>query len=117
MTDTLKRTVVLIFAVVAMISTVSFYMYVNTPEREEEKQNEAEDFVVKAFQDGDWKIPKNYTIYTDEKNIGRNPELLEEYEDGWYGFPGELRSIIGPWVYKVTLWYNKNTNQTHIQRM
>ena len=74
-------------------------------------------FVIKAFQDGDWEVMWDYTLFADEKDIGRNPQLLIKHEEGWYSFPGQLRSEIGPWRYDVTIWYNENTNQTHIQEI
>lgn len=110
--DTSKQAAV---AAITVILTVLGLMLYYGDGLSDEKPEE-EKFIVTAFQNGNWSIPQNYSLYADEKEIGRTPSLLEHHKNNWTSFPGELRSDQGPWVYECTLWYNTATNETHIQK-
>jgi len=111
-----EKKIIMVFAIVVLLATMGFIYYVY-PSSKDTTYEDTKNFVIKAFQDGDFKVMWNYTLHADEKNIARNPQLLVNHGKGWFSFPGELRSEIGPWKYDVMIWYNKNTNQTHIQKI
>lgn len=109
-----ERKTIMAFVLFTILATAGFIYYAYPPPKDTTYED-TKNFIIRAFQNGEWEVMLDYMLYADEKHIASNPTLLVKHEKGWYSFPGQLKSKMGPWAYNVTLWYNIKTNQTHIQ--
>lgn len=119
--ENLKLLISIIITIILINVAVAVWVFDIKYEYEIEEDTKYEDtknFIIRAFQNGTWNGSEfeGYILHADEEKIAENSNLLKKYENGWYRFPGKLISKDGPWKYKVYIWYNENTNETHIQR-
>jgi hypothetical protein len=112
----IKTITVLFVCVFCFTITFTSIVIVELVESFSKKSLEIQERVIDALQQGNWLIPEDYYLFADEEYIGAHPKLLEEHEDGWICFPGELQSKKGPWKYACDLWYNTKTKETYIQK-